>query len=129
MIPTSRCSSDRQRTPSHSKVGVVDDADGVAIIPRDARPFEVPEGLVDTMTTTRAQRANAIERWAENLDADDLVQAKTAALRTIADLSSSETTSTRHAFWRSHGFADCEPYRDYGFEMVFLDRALAAVGC
>jgi hypothetical protein len=38
------------------------------------------------MTTTRAQRADALERWAEDVDADDLVEAKTAALRTIAEL-------------------------------------------
>ena len=36
--------------------------------------------------TTRAQRAAALERWAEGVDADDLVEAKTAALRTIAEL-------------------------------------------
>lgn len=38
------------------------------------------------MTTTRAQRADALERWADTVDADDLVEAKTAALRTIAEL-------------------------------------------
>ncbi len=38
------------------------------------------------MTTTRAQRADALERWADDVDADDLVEAKTAALRTIAEL-------------------------------------------
>ena len=38
------------------------------------------------MTTTRAQRADALERWAEDVDADDLVEANTAALRTIAEL-------------------------------------------
>jgi hypothetical protein len=36
--------------------------------------------------TTRAQRGAALERWAEGVDADDLVEAKTAALRTIAEL-------------------------------------------
>ena len=36
--------------------------------------------------TTRAQRTAAIERWADEVDADDLVEAKTAALRTIAEL-------------------------------------------
>ena len=36
--------------------------------------------------TTRAQRAAALERWAEGVDAEDLVEAKTAALRTIAEL-------------------------------------------
>jgi hypothetical protein len=38
------------------------------------------------MTTTRAQRADALERWADDVDADDLVEAKTAALRIIAEL-------------------------------------------
>jgi hypothetical protein len=42
--------------------------------------------LVDTVTTTRAQRAGALERWADDVNADDLVEAKTAALRTIAQL-------------------------------------------
>jgi hypothetical protein len=36
--------------------------------------------------TTRAERAAALERWADEVDADDLVEAKTAALRTIAEL-------------------------------------------
>ncbi len=36
--------------------------------------------------TTRAQRADALERWAEGVEAGDLVEAKTAALRTIAEL-------------------------------------------
>jgi hypothetical protein len=36
--------------------------------------------------TTRAQRATSLERWADEVDADDLVEAKTAALRTIAEL-------------------------------------------
>ena len=36
--------------------------------------------------TKRAQRAAALERWADEVDADDLVEAKTAALRTIAEL-------------------------------------------
>ncbi len=38
------------------------------------------------MTTTRAQRADALERWADDVDAGDLVEAKTSALRTIAEL-------------------------------------------
>ena len=38
------------------------------------------------MTTTRAQRANALEQWADNVDNADLVEAKTVALRTIAEL-------------------------------------------
>ncbi|HYN35119.1 MAG TPA: AsnC family protein [Ilumatobacteraceae bacterium] len=36
------------------------------------------------MTTTRAQRVDALERWAA--DAGDLIEANTAALRTIAEL-------------------------------------------
>ena len=38
------------------------------------------------MTKTRAERADALERWADDVDADDLVEAKTAALRNIAEL-------------------------------------------
>lgn len=51
-----------------------------------AGSIQVPERLVDPMTTTRAQRADALERWADDVDADDLVEARTAALRTIAEL-------------------------------------------
>jgi AsnC-type helix-turn-helix domain len=36
--------------------------------------------------TTRAQRAAALERWADEVAPDDLVEARTAALRTIAEL-------------------------------------------
>jgi hypothetical protein len=42
--------------------------------------------LVDPTTTTRAQRADALERWVDDHDGDDLVEANTAALRTIAEL-------------------------------------------
>ncbi len=42
--------------------------------------------MVDPMTTTRTQRADALERWADEIAADDLVEAKTAALRAIAEL-------------------------------------------
>lgn len=38
------------------------------------------------MNTTRAQQAKAIERWADQVDPADLVEANTAALRTIAEL-------------------------------------------
>ena len=36
------------------------------------------------MTTTRAQRDDALERWADDVDAHDLVEAKTAAQRKYA---------------------------------------------
>ncbi len=36
--------------------------------------------------TTRTQRADALERWSDDVEADDLVEANTAALRTIAEL-------------------------------------------
>ncbi|MEO7398226.1 MAG: hypothetical protein ABIW84_06655 [Ilumatobacteraceae bacterium] len=38
------------------------------------------------MTTTRAQRAAALEAWADTVDADDLALANTDALRLIAEL-------------------------------------------
>lgn len=39
------------------------------------------------MTKTRAERAEALERWAEQIDQDELVPAETDALRKIAELS------------------------------------------
>ena len=38
------------------------------------------------MTKSRADRAAALEAWADNVDPDDLVEAKTSALRSIAEL-------------------------------------------
>ena len=38
------------------------------------------------MTTTRAQRATALEQWADTVDTNDLVVAHTDALRLIAEL-------------------------------------------
>ncbi len=38
------------------------------------------------MTKTRAQRAAALERWADRVATDDLVVADTGALRSIAEL-------------------------------------------
>lgn len=42
--------------------------------------------MVDTMNTTRAERAAALEAWADRVDTDDLVPADTEALRAIAEL-------------------------------------------
>jgi hypothetical protein len=53
---------------------------------RNGGQNEVLERVVDHMTTTRAQRAAAIERWADNVGTDDLVEADTSALRVIAEL-------------------------------------------
>jgi len=38
------------------------------------------------MTATRAQRAKALEQWADRVDSADLKVADTASLRTIAEL-------------------------------------------
>ena len=38
------------------------------------------------MNTTRAERAAALESWADRVDTDDLVPAETEALRAIAEL-------------------------------------------
>jgi hypothetical protein len=42
--------------------------------------------MVVIMSKTRAERAEALERWAEHVEADDLVVANTDALRVIAEL-------------------------------------------
>jgi len=42
--------------------------------------------MVDAMSKTRAQRAQALERWAEQVDHDELDPAGTDTLRKIADL-------------------------------------------
>ena len=40
--------------------------------PRHARTIEVPSGLVDPMTKTRAEQAAALERWADAVEPEDL---------------------------------------------------------
>lgn len=42
--------------------------------------------LVDAMTKTRSERAKALERWADDVEASDLKVADTGALRRIAEL-------------------------------------------
>jgi hypothetical protein len=42
--------------------------------------------MVVTMSKTRAERAAALEQWAERVDSDELVAADTEALRVIAEL-------------------------------------------
>jgi len=42
--------------------------------------------MVDTMTKTRAERAAALEDWADRVSTDDLVVADTEPLRAIAEL-------------------------------------------
>lgn len=42
--------------------------------------------MVDIVSLTRAERAAALERWADEVDSDALVPADTEALREIAEL-------------------------------------------
>lgn len=42
--------------------------------------------MVDTMTKSRAERAAALERWADRVRPEDLRVADTDSLRTIAEL-------------------------------------------
>ncbi len=42
--------------------------------------------MVEAMTNSRADRAAALEAWADGVDPDDLAEAKTSALRIIAEL-------------------------------------------
>lgn len=42
--------------------------------------------MVDEVNTTRVARAKALEEWADNVDAEDLVVADTESLRAIAEL-------------------------------------------
>jgi len=42
--------------------------------------------MVDDMSSTRTDRAEALERWADDVDSTDLKVVDTEALRSIADL-------------------------------------------
>ena len=42
--------------------------------------------MVDTMSKTRAERAAALEAWADQVDPDELVSVDTEALQLIAEL-------------------------------------------
>ena len=42
--------------------------------------------MVDSVTKTRAERADALEEWADAVDADDLVEVDTSTLKAIAEL-------------------------------------------
>lgn len=42
--------------------------------------------MVETMTKSRAERAAALEAWADTVEPDDLREADTDSLRRIADL-------------------------------------------
>lgn len=59
-----------------------------------ARP-EVPDGMVDAMSPTRAQRAAALDTWANNVDTADLVGIDTDERKAITQY------TERHA-----GFGD-----------------------
>jgi hypothetical protein len=54
------------------------------------------------MTTTRTQRAGALQRWADDVNADDPVEATTKALRIIAELVEQRDDL-------AHGVARCDP--------------------
>ncbi|MBT8239882.1 MAG: hypothetical protein KJN63_01490 [Acidimicrobiia bacterium] len=41
---------------------------------------------MEAMTKSRADRAAALQTWADNVDPDDLREAKTSSLRAIAEL-------------------------------------------
>lgn len=49
-------------------------------------PIQGPEPLMGPVTTTHRQRAAALERWADEVTTEDLVEANTGALRDIAEL-------------------------------------------
>lgn len=66
------------------EVGVIDDAEASRSSTRC--PPDPSSCKVGDPMTTRAQRVDALERWADDVDADDLVEANTAALRTITEL-------------------------------------------
>lgn len=51
---------------------------------RHASTTKVLEGMVARMTPTRAERAKALERWADDVDAADLVEIDADELRAIA---------------------------------------------
>ncbi len=65
-------------------------------------------GTVPTMTKTRAERAAALETWADAVDPADLRSADTDALRHIAELTQqrddvdAELTQTVHAARAAH---------------------------
>ena len=54
--------------------------------PRHAGPAKVPETIGEAMSSTREQRATNLERWANDVDSDDLREVDTDALRQIVDL-------------------------------------------
>ena len=68
------------------EVGVVSDEEGDGGYPRHEGPQEVLGGLVDRMSKSRAERAKALEEWAERVESSDLREADTEALRMIAEL-------------------------------------------
>lgn len=49
-------------------------------------PSKVLEGMVVPVSNSRVERAAALERWADDVATEDLVQADTTALREIAEL-------------------------------------------
>ena len=54
---------------------------------------EVPEGMVDAMTTnSRAEKAARLERWAEEVSSEELVSVDTDALRHLAALADQRTS-------------------------------------
>jgi hypothetical protein len=73
--------------PSARKHGV-DDEDMLHAVrhPCDASTRQVPEGMVDDMSTSRTERTKALEAWADAVDPEDLVVADTQSLRMIAEL-------------------------------------------
>lgn len=59
---------------------------GIGCHSRDEGPREVPVRLVERMRKTREERAEALENWADRVEAAGLKTAETKALRTIAQL-------------------------------------------
>lgn len=53
---------------------------------------------------------------------------RAACRRAFSSVSVDVMPGRSHAldFWRNHGFVDCAPYRNDGFDMVFLSRPLTA---
>lgn len=64
---------------------VVDEQDAAVIHAMPARP-KFPHGVVKAMSPSRADRAKALEAWADSVDPADLEVADTRLLRHIAEL-------------------------------------------
>ena len=86
---------------------------------------QVPEGMVEAMSKIdRAKKLEAFERWADAVEADDLVEIDTTALKALMELAEQRTAiAAQIAEAVRRARADCRSWSEIGLMLGVSKQA------